>query len=314
VSRQSVDAILRKILVLDEAGGDQFFGEPALDIQDLLMQDDVGKGIINLMDATKLLQSPRIYTTFLLWLLSELMENLPERGDAELPKMIFFFDEAHLLFNKAPDSLLETISQVTRLIRSKGVGIFFVSQYPNDIPDTVLGQLGCRIQHALRAFTPKDKKAVKVAADTFRSNPKFDTADVISNLGVGEALISTLDKKGIPTVVEQTLMSPPHSQFGPLEKAQRDAIYKQSPLKVIYDRMIDRESAFEILREKELAAIKLAEEEAEYEELRKNKPRRSSGRQRQSVVETFAKSVARTLGSKLGRQVLRGILGSITRR
>ena len=318
VSRQSVDAILRKLLVLDEAGGDQFFGEPALDIQDLLARNDAGQGIINLLDATQLLQSPRIYTTFLLWLLSELMENLPERGDAELPELVFFFDEAHLLFDTAPPALLETISQVTRLIRSKGVGIFFVSQYPNDIPDDVLGQLGCRIQHALRAFTPKDKKAVKVAAKSFRENPDFDTAEVISNLGVGEALISTLDKKGIPTVVQKTLMSPPASQFGPITKTRRKAIHNDSPLSAVYDQMIDRESAFEILREKELAAIARAEEELAMEEATGNKTttrrKKSSGRRRQSTVEKLVKSVARTVGSSLGRQILRGILGSISRR
>ncbi|MCG8099852.1 MAG: DUF853 domain-containing protein, partial [Candidatus Thiodiazotropha taylori] len=213
VSRQSVTAILRRLLTLEEAGGEIFFGEPALHIEDLMQNDFSGRGVVSILDATTLYHSPRIYATFLLWLLSELMEELPERGDADLPKLVFFFDEAHLLFSHAPKALLEKITQVVRLIRSKGVGVFFVTQYPNDVPDQVIGQLGNRIQHALRAFTPKDRKAVIAAAQTFRENPAFDTEEMISNLGVGEALISTLDEKGVPSMVEKTLMSPPHSQF-----------------------------------------------------------------------------------------------------
>ncbi|MBU0961962.1 MAG: DUF853 domain-containing protein, partial [Proteobacteria bacterium] len=215
ITSQSVSAIQRKLLVLRESGGEFFFGEPGLNIEDLMHADFSGHGVISLLDASSLYSNPKIYSTFLLWLLSEMMEDLPERGDAPLPKLVFFFDEAHLLFNNAPRALIDRITQVVRLIRSKGVGIFFVSQYPNDIPDEVLGQLGCRIQHGLRAFTPKDQKAVKVAAQTFRQNPDIDTEKAITELGVGEALVSTLDPKGRPTMVDWCLLAPPHSQIGP---------------------------------------------------------------------------------------------------
>ena len=315
VSRQSVTAILRRLLVLEESGGDRFFGEPALRIEHLLQNDFSGRGVISLLDATSLYHSARIYATFLLWLLSELMEELPEQGDAPLPKLVFFFDEAHLLFDKAPAALLERITQVVRLIRSKGVGVFFVSQYPNDVPEEVIGQLGNRIQHALRAFTPRDRKAVKAAAQTFRPNPVFDTEIVIGELGVGEALISTLDSKGVPSVVDRTLIAPPRSRIGPATVQERDDILARSPLRSTYDEVVDRKSAFEQLKQRE----------AELEASRKQgtnqsdtgaadarqTPRRSSGRGRQSVAESFAKSLMRSIGSSIGRSIARGVLGSI---
>jgi DNA helicase HerA-like ATPase len=314
VSKQSVTAILRRLLVLEEAGGEVFFGEPAIQIEHLMQTDFSGRGVVSILDATTLYHSPRIYATFLLWLLSELMEELPERGDADLPELVFFFDEAHLLFSSAPKALLEKITQVVRLIRSKGVGVFFITQYPNDVPDEVIGQLGNRIQHALRAFTPRDKKAVKAAAETFRENPAFDTVEVISNLGVGEALISTLDKKGVPSVVERTLISPPRSQFGPIDESERKKIIKRSPFSTTYSAEIDRESAYEILKKREEALIKRREEQArkEAEEMEGQRAGKNrGGSRRQSVGEAFAKSVARAIGSKLGRQIVRGILGSI---
>lgn len=320
VSRQSVAAILRRLLVLEESGGDRFFGEPALRIEHLLQNDYSGRGVISLLDATGLYNNARVYATFLLWLLSELMEELPEQGDAPLPKLVFFFDEAHLLFDKAPAALLERITQVVRLIRSKGVGVFFVSQYPNDIPDEVIGQLGNRIQHALRAFTPRDRKAVKAAAETFRPNPAFDTETVIGELGLGEALISTLDSKGVPSVVDRTLIAPPRSRIGPVTAQERDDILARSPLRHTYDEVVDRESAFEQLKQRE----------AELEAQRKqgtNRPaaegeapaakpatRRSSPRGRQTVAESFAKSLMRSIGSSIGRSIARGILGSISGR
>ena len=328
VSRASVNAILRRLLVLEEEGGEQFFGEPALRIEHLLQSDFSGRGVISLPDASSLLDasslhsSPRIYATFLLWLLSELMEELPERGDADLPKLVFFFDEAHLLFSTAPKALIEKITQVVRLIRSKGVGIFFISQYPSDIPDEVIGQLGNRIQHALRAFTPKDKKAVKAAAETFRANPAFDTFEVIGQLGVGEALISTLDSKGVPSMVERTLVSPPRSQFGPVDENKRAEMLGRSPIKGIYDEPLDRESAYELLakRELELQDKRAAEQAAEEERQRREKEEKEAAKRtnsksnRQGIGEALAKSVVRTIGSSLGRSIIRGILGSITGR
>jgi DNA helicase HerA-like ATPase len=315
VSKQSVTAILRRLLVLEEAGGETFFGEPAIRIEHLMQNDFSGRGVISILDATTLYHSPRIYATFLLWLLSELMEELPERGDADLPKLVFFFDEAHLLFSSAPKALLEKITQVVRLIRSKGVGVFFITQYPNDVPDEVIGQLGNRIQHALRAFTPKDRKAVKAAAETFRANPAFDTVEVIGNLGVGEALISTLDGKGVPSVVERTLMAPPRSQFGPLGEEARNRILSRSPVKATYDQTVDRESAYELLKKREAELIQRREEQARREAAEKAEQKTSRGRggsRRESAGEAFFKSVARAVGSNLGRQIIRGILGSIT--
>ncbi len=326
VSRASVTAILRRLLVLEEAGGEVFFGEPAIRVEHLMQCDFSGRGVISILDATTLYHSPRIYATFLLWLLSELMEELPERGDADRPRLVFFFDEAHLLFSNAPKALLEKITQVVRLIRSKGVGVFFVTQYPNDVPDEVIGQLGNRIQHALRAFTPRDRKALKAAAETFRENPAFDTEEVIGQLGVGEALISTLDAKGVPSMVERTLMAPPRSQFGPVDAKRRAELISRSPLNSAYEQTIDRESAYEMLqkREEELARQRqlAAEEEARIQEEQKRRkqdekaqsPAGRSGGNRQSVGEALAKSIARTIGSTLGRQIVRGILGSITGR
>ncbi|HIP39948.1 MAG TPA: DUF853 family protein [Desulfocapsa sulfexigens] len=317
IASQSVSAIQRKLLVLKESGGDVFFGEPALNIEDLMHADFSGRGVVSLLDASSLYSNPRIYSTFLLWLLSELMEELPERGDAPLPKLVFFFDEAHLLFNNSPKNLINRITQVVRLIRSKGVGIFFVSQYPNDIPDEVLGQLGCRVQHALRAFTPKDQKAVKVAAQTFRQNPEIDTVKTITELGVGEALVSTLDPKGRPTVVDWCLMAPPHSQIGPITADEKTRLMDRSPIKGRYDTLVDRESAYELLikREEELekrrqeAAAEL-EREKLAAKIAKQKSK-GSGRRRQTVGEAMFKSVARSIGSQLGRTIIRGILGSI---
>ncbi len=319
IARASVTAILRRLLILEEAGGDVFFGEPAIRVEHLMQNDFSGRGVISILDATTLYHSPRIYATFLLWLLSELMEELPERGDADLPRLVFFFDEAHLLFDNAPKALLQKITQVVRLIRSKGVGVFFVTQYPNDVPDEVIGQLGNRIQHALRAFTPRDRKALRAAAETFRENPAFDTETVIGELGVGEALISTLDAKGIPSIVERTLMAPPRSQFGPLDQQRRKTLIDRSPLKAAYDLTVDRDSAYEMLakREAELAEQRQREAEAAEQAAAEEKQRKAAekpsprGSRRQSVGEAMAKSVARTIGSTLGRQIIRGILGSI---
>jgi len=318
VSRQSVTAILRRLLVLEESGGDQFFGEPALRVEHLLQNDFSGRGVISLLDATSLYNNARIYATFLLWLLSELMEELPEQGDAPLPKLVFFFDEAHLLFDKAPAVLLERITQVVRLIRSKGVGVFFVSQYPNDVPEEVIGQLGNRIQHALRAFTPRDRKAVKAAAQTFRPNPAFDTETVIGELGVGEALISTLDSKGVPSMVDRTLIAPPRSRIGPVTAQERDDILARSPLRSSYDEVVDRNSAFEQLKQRE-AELEASRKQGTNRPDRdapsaKQAPRGSSGRGRQTVAESFAKSLMRSIGSSIGRSIARGILGSITGR
>ena len=326
ISSASVTAILRRLLVLEEAGGEVFFGEPAIRVEHLMQSDFSGRGVISILDATTLYHSPRIYATFLLWLLSELMEELPERGDADRPRLVFFFDEAHLLFDKAPKALLERITQVVRLIRTKGVGVFFITQYPSDVPDEVIGQLGNRIQHALRAYTPNDRKSLRAAAETFRANPAFDTEEVIGQLGVGEALVSTLDAKGVPSIVERTLIAPPRSQFGPIDNMRRDELIKRSPLYSAYAQPVDRESAYEMLqkREAELAAQRQREaeaaERAKAEEERRRQAekdeqaeRRRSGN-RQSVGEALAKSIARSLGSTLGRQIIRGILGSITGR
>src|SRR6201991_252615 len=250
ISAASIGAIQRGLVALGQQGGDQFFGEPALNIEDLLQTDASGKGVVNILAADKLLQSPQLYATFLLWLMSELFEKLPEVGDPEKPKLVFFFDEAHLLFNDLPSVLQNRIEQVVRLIRSKGVGVYFVTQNPIDVPDTVLSQLGNRVQHALRAFSPKDQKAVKAAAQTFRANPKLDVETVITELGVGEALISFLDDKGIPGVVERAMVCPPHSQIGPITPEQRTEIIKGSVVAGVYETAADRESAYEKLKGK----------------------------------------------------------------
>ncbi|MFM1891297.1 MAG: hypothetical protein RLZ44_374 [Pseudomonadota bacterium] len=322
VSPTSVAAIQRRLLVLEQAGGEDFFGEPAIRIEHLMQTDFSGRGVISLLDATTLFHSPRIYATFLLWLLSELMEELPERGDAPLPKLVFFFDEAHLLFDHAPKALVEKITQVVRLIRSKGVGVFFVTQYPDDVPDDVLGQLGNRVQHALRAFTPRDRKAVKAAAETFRQNPGLDTEAAIIEMGVGEALVSTLGPKGAPSVVQRTLIAPPRSRIGPLSPEERAEVLGRSPLKGIYDQAVDRESAYELLQKREVELQRKREQALREAELREQEERETRDRERaerrsssrQSVGEAFIKTVARSIGSGLGRQIVRGILGSIVGR
>ena len=315
VSIQSIGAIQRQLLIIEQQGGDMFFGEPALDIHDLMRTTRDGRGAISILAADKLMSSPRLYATFLLWLLSELFEELPEVGDPEKPKLVFFFDEAHLLFDEAPRVLIEKVEQVVKLIRSKGVGVFFVTQNPLDIPDAVLSQLGNRVQHALRAYTPREAKAVKTAADTFRPNPAFDAEDVIKNLGVGEALVSTLEAKGIPSIVQRTLIRPPSSRLGPLDDAERRDIMNVSPVAGQYDKEVDRESAYEVLQER---AKKAAREEAERKkreeyEYQQKKQSRSSGRGRQSVTEAAVKSITRSVATSLGRALVRGILGSLKR-
>ena len=313
VSNASIGAIQRRLLVLEREGADKFFGEPALDLRDLMRTDFNGQGIVNILAADKLMQSPRLYSTFLLWLLSELFEELPEVGDPDKPKLVFFFDEAHLLFDSAPRALLEKIEQVVKLIRSKGVGVFFVTQNPRDVPDPVLAQLGTRIQHALRAYTPAEAKAVKVAADSFRPNPAFDTEEVITELGVGEALVSTLDDKGAPSMVARTLIRPPSSRLGPASPEERAQIMGRSPVSGRYDETLDRESAYELLEERR---AKTAEREAELaeqdaKEKAKAKPKRRSNRQ--GYAEAAAKSAIRTIANRLAREFVRGILGGFRR-
>ncbi|HYN54598.1 MAG TPA: helicase HerA-like domain-containing protein [Methylotenera sp.] len=315
ISAASVGAVQRSLLQLETEGADMLFGEPALNLDDLMQTDGNGHGVINILASDKLFNSPRIYATLLLWLLSELFEKLPEAGDLEKPKLVFFFDEAHLLFNDAPQALLDKIEQVVRLIRSKGVGVYFVSQNPLDIPDVVLGQLGNRVQHALRAFTPRDQKAVKSAADTFRSNPKVNVAVAITELGVGEALVSFLDEKGIPTPVERTFVCPPGSRLGPATDGERIDTIKASNVYGVYEKFVDRESAYEILKSRaEEGAIEAKEDEGFSwggmlggDTGDKKKPAsRSDG-----VFEAAAKSAARAIGSQLGRQIIRGVLGNI---
>jgi DNA double-strand break repair helicase HerA and related ATPase len=307
ISKASVGAIQRRLLVLEEQGARQFLGEPALDIHDFIRTAEDGRGVINILAADQLMQQPRLYATFLLWLMSELFEELPEIGDPAKPRIVFFFDEAHLLFEGAPKALIETVEQVVRLIRSKGVGIYFITQNPLDVPDKVLGQLGNRIQHALRAFTPRDQKAVKAAAETFRANPDFNAAEAIRELGVGEALVSTLMAKGTPGVVERTLIRPPSSRLGPARAAERKEIIANSYLGERYDTPVDRKSAYEMLLARAEKAADAAETSTGKEPA--SKPKRSSNRQ--SVWEAMMKSVARSIGSSVGRQVVRGILGSL---
>lgn len=317
ITRASLGAIQRRLLVLEEEGGEEFLGEPALDLHDFLRTGAQGYGTINILAADRLMQSPRLYSTFLLWLLSELFEELPEVGDLDKPRLVFFFDEAHLLFDEVSRALIDKVEQVVRLIRSRGVGVYFVTQNPLDIPETVLGQLGNRIQHALRAYTPRDQKAVRAAADTFRANPEFDAAQVIMELGTGEALVSTLGGKGIPGVVERTLIRPPASRLGAITTTEREAIIRTSPLGARYDRSIDRQSAYEMLKErtdKVSAAPPRQSEEAASVGRGKTEPRVRGGGSRQSVMEAMAKSVVRSLGSSLGRQIARGILGTILKR
>lgn len=326
VSKASVNAILRRLLMVEREGGKLFFGEPGLLLDDLIALDKNGRGVINILASEKLILSPRIYTTFLLWLLSELFENLPEVGDPEKPVMVFFFDEAHLLFNNAPKVLLEKVEQVVRLIRSKGVGVYFITQSPSDLPDSVLGQLGNRVQHALRAYTPKDQKAVRVAAQTFRPNPKLDTEQVITELEVGEALVSVLQDKGVPTPVERILIRPPSSRMGPVDGTERQTIIDKSPLHRRYATPHDPHSAHEELLARTAAKVRRADKQQQAEQAEQDRQneqkwergdqsrvgsRRSSGSKRQGLGEAFAKSVARSVGSTLGRRILRGILGSI---
>ena len=313
IASASIGAIQRKLLILEEQGAEHFFGEPALNLNDLMISDFSGRGVISVLDVTRLMsKSPRLYATFLLWLLSELFEQLPEVGDAEKPKLVLFFDEAHLLFDDAPKALLDKVEQVVRLIRSKGVGVYFISQNPLDIPEEILGQLGTRVQHALRAFTPRDQKAVKSAAETFRANKDIDTVKVITELETGEALVSILDDKGSPTPVERVLIVPPHSRIGPLNPQERQTVLNRSPLKGRYDTAIDRQSAHEILqkRSEDEQRAQIAEKTEQENSDVKQKSTRSRSR-RQGVGEAMLKSAARSIGSSLGRRIIRGILGSL---
>jgi hypothetical protein len=327
ISTASIGAIQRGLLALEEQGGDKFFGEPMLDIADLMQTDTAGRGVVNVLAADRLYNSPKLYSTFLLWMLSELFEQLPEVGDVEKPKLVFFFDEAHLLFSDAPAALLEKIEQVVRLIRSKGVGVYFVTQNPLDIPDTVLAQLGNRVQHALRAFTPRDQKAVKTAAETMRPNPAFDAAAAITELGVGEALISFLDEKGRPAQVERAFVIAPGSRLGVLTDAERQAAIRASTIYGHYEKVLDRESAYEKLRQAVATAQPEAQPAARNESpaapaagggllggaigdllFGRTGPR---GGKTDGLMQAAAKSVARTIGSSVGREIVRGVLGSL---
>jgi DNA helicase HerA-like ATPase len=346
LSPASLGAIQRNLLALADQGGDQFFGEPSLNILDFIQTDADGRGYINLLAADKLMNTPKLYATFLLWMLSELFEQLPEVGDMDKPKLVFFFDEAHLLFDNASAALQEKIEQVVRLIRSKGVGIYFVTQNPLDLPETVLGQLGNRVQHALRAFTPKDQKAVKTAAATFRANPEFNVEQAITELGVGEALISCLDEQGIPQVVERAWVMPPYSSFSPISPEQRQALISQSIVAGVYEQSVDRDSAYERLQQKvverqqqaiqveqekqlakeqeilakqqakeaeALAKQQAREQERIAKEQQKEAEREAKQREKliQDTVGTFAKSAARSLGGSTGQKIVRGLLGSL---
>jgi uncharacterized protein len=341
VSPATVGAIQRQLLVLEQQGGDKFFGEPALRIADLMRTDTSGRGMVNILAADRLMGSPQLYATFLLWLLSELFEELPEVGDLDKPRLVFFFDEAHLLFNEAPPALVKKVEQVVRLIRSKGVGVYFVTQSPLDVPDSVSAQLGNRVQHALRAFTPREQKAVRAAAETFRQNPKIKTATAIMELGVGEALVSTLEAKGVPSMVERTFIRPPSGQVGPIVPTKRAQLINTSPVAGQYEDVLDRESAFELLQRR---AQEMAEAEAaaaRQEELEKERQSRGAGgylddflggtrapsrtpstrrttRQPQSITEKAITSATRSMASSAGRQIgaaiVRGILGSFLKR
>jgi DNA double-strand break repair helicase HerA and related ATPase len=315
VSTASIGAIQRGLLALETQGGAKFLGEPMLDIGDL-MQTRGGKGVVNILAAGELMNSPKLYSSFLLWLLSELFEHLPEVGDPEKPKLVFFFDEAHLLFSEAPKALLEKVQQVVRLIRSKGVGVYFVTQNPLDVPETVLGQLGNRVQHALRAFTPRDQKAVKTAAETLRPNPKVNAEKAITELGVGEALVSLLDEKGTPCMVERAFIVPPGSQIGPITDEERAKLIQSSDVFGHYEKTVDRESAYEKLKGRTEAKPAQPEESANpvhdpVHDILFGRTGPRGGRQTQGIIEAVTKSAARSIGSELGRQVLRGVLGSI---
>jgi DNA helicase HerA-like ATPase len=317
VSKSSLGAVQRALLQLEQQGGAQFFGEPALDLKDLMRQDMSGRGIINILAANQLILKPKLYSTFLLWLLSELFEQLPEVGDPDHPRLVFFFDEAHLLFDDCPPALQQRVEQVVRLIRSKGVGVYFCSQNPDDVPDVILGQMGNRIQHALHAFTPRDQKAVKAAAETFAPNPKLDVASVIGTMGVGEALASTLRDKGVPTPVERVLVTTPTCRIGPITDDERATIRSRSPVGPKYDTPVDRESAAEMLARR--ADDKAADNPQQAAQQEADKAPQSSAwhdaifgtKRRQGMIETLAKQTVRTVGSQLGRQILRGVLGGI---
>jgi len=336
ISAASIGAIQRGLLQIEQQGGDRFFGEPMLDIRDFMQTVD-GRGVVNILAADKLMNAPRLYATFLLWMLSELFETLPEVGDLDKPKLVFFFDEAHLLFKDAPTALIERIELVVRLVRSKGVGVYFVTQNPLDVPDTVLGQLGNRVQHALRAFTPRDQKAVKSAAETMRANPGLDIATAITELAVGEALVSLLDDKGRPCVTQRVFVLPPGSQIGPISAAQRQALLQGSLVAGVYDQVVDRESAYEKLKGRTAApgaptgtGRTLRDEASQATRSGAGEAARGaatgaaggwlgdaagdlfrgSGR-KDSILETVAKSAARTIGSTVGREIIRGVLGSL---
>ena len=335
LSPASLGAIQRNLLALGDQGGEQFFGEPSLNILDFIQTDSNGQGYINILAADKLMNTPKLYATFLLWMLSELFEQLPEVGDMDKPKLVFFFDEAHLLFDNASPALQEKIEQVVRLIRSKGVGIYFITQNPLDLPESVLGQLGNRVQHALRAFTPKDQKAVKTAADTFRANPEFKVDQAITELAVGEALISCLDEQGTPQIVERGWVMPPYSSFTPITPEERQVIIGQSIVAGVYDQAVDRDSAYEMLQKKVLQQSQqkqadelekqqskeqdaLAKQQAkEQERFAKEQQKAAEKAQRdrekltQDIVGTFAKSAARSLGGSTGQKIVRGLLGSL---
>jgi len=335
LSPASLGAIQRNLLALGDQGGEQFFGEPSLNIIDFIQTDTNGHGYINILAADKLMNTPKLYATFLLWMMSELFEQLPEVGDMDKPKLVFFFDEAHLLFDNASPALQQKIEQVVRLIRSKGVGIYFITQNPLDLPESVLGQLGNRIQHALRAFTPKDQKAVKTAADTFRANPEFKVDQAITELAVGEALISCLDEQGTPQIVERGWVMPPYSSFTPISPEERQVIISQSIVAGVYDQAVDRDSAYEMLQKKVLQqsqqkeADDLAQQQSkEQETLAKQqakeqerfareqqkaaeKAQRDREKLTQDIVGTFAKSAARSLGGSTGQKIVRGLLGSL---
>lgn len=333
VSPQSIAAIQRSLLQLEQQGGKAFFGEPALRLEDMMRTSLDGRGQVNVLDSTRLMNNPRLYAAFLLWLLSELFERLPEIGDPEKPRLVFFFDEAHLLFRDAPKGLLEKVEQVVRLIRSKGVGVYFVTQNPADIPDSVLAQLGNRIQHALRAYTPAEQKGLRAAAQSFRANPAFDTAEAIQALGVGEALVSTLDEKGAPTVVAQTKIRPPDSRLGPATDAERAAIVAASPVRGLYDTPINRESAEEVLKARraqadrvEAEAAGAAAEAKAAEKAARSAPAartpaakapataRPRASTRQTPMEALTTSVLRTVGTTVTRELLRGVLGGLKKR
>lgn len=338
ISKASIGSIQRGLLELESQGGEKFFGEPMLDIFDLIQTNSDGRGVINILSSEQLINRPKVYATFLLWLLSELFERLPEVGDLDKPKLVFFFDEAHLLFEDVPPALLEKVEQVVRLIRSKGVGIFFITQNPKDIPDKVLAQLGNRVQHALRAFTPQEQKAVKIMAQTFRPNPQIDIEQVITQLGVGEALISFLEESGTPAIVERALICPPRSRIGAITAEERQRIIQASIHYGNYESSVDRESAYEVIKKRldeqkaqaqqeqqdYSAASGRLQREVPYESNQNYQPRRPTpqypspapktrgpGRPKDSIVESFAKSTVRSIGSSIGRQIVRGVLGSI---